>query len=152
MQSHVIAAARRASRHRYEITLAIALALTTGVLLIATPILLTTAAVEWKHGRRRSCLLSLALILVLARAIGWLSRELRGLPHGRWHLCGQCGAPIEAPSRAAFCSHACRTYARLERDAVDNDPRIAARAGRRLRNLRLRELAEADPQLEKVPF
>jgi hypothetical protein len=152
MRSHVIAAAPWARRHRYEITLATALALTTGVLVVATPILLTAAAVEWKHGRRRSRLLSLALILALARAVAWLSRELRNLPHGRWHPCGQCGAPIQAPSRAAYCSHPCRTYARLERNALDNDPRIAARAQRRLHNLRLRELADSDPQLEEVPF
>jgi hypothetical protein len=43
-------------------------------------------------------------------------------------------------------------YARIERDALNNDPRIAARAERRLRNIRLRELADSDAALEEVPF
>jgi hypothetical protein len=74
------------------------------------------------------------------------------MPQSKWHPCAQCGTPIEEPSRAAYCSHACRTYARLERAALDHDPPIAARAERRLRNLRLRELADTDPRLEEVPF
>jgi hypothetical protein len=31
------------------------------------------------------------------------------------HPCNQCGSPIGAPSRAAYCSPACRKYASLER-------------------------------------
>jgi hypothetical protein len=151
MQSHVIRATRWARRHHHEIVVTAGLIITGAALIIATPVLLTIAAVEWKQGRRRRRLLSLALILVLARAMAWLWRELRHVPHGRWHPCGQCCAPIEEPSRAVYCSHACRTYARLERAALDDDPRIATRAERRLRNVRLRELAN-DPQLKEVPF
>jgi hypothetical protein len=113
---------------------------------------LLLAAIEWKQARRRRRLLGLALLAEVAHAIVWLWDELHGAPHGSWHPCGQCRRPIEEPSRAAYCSHACRSYARLERDAQANDPRIADRAERTLRAIRLQRLAEQDPRLAEVPF
>jgi hypothetical protein len=40
----------------------------------------------------------------------------------------------------------------LERDAQANDPRIAERAQRRLRAVRLRELADQNDDWDQVPF
>ncbi|HZL19872.1 MAG TPA: hypothetical protein VFG23_19210 [Polyangia bacterium] len=51
--------------------------------------------------------------LVLAALAGFVTGRRRGAVT---HPCSQCGSPIGAPSRAAFCSPACRTYARLERE------------------------------------
>jgi hypothetical protein len=79
-----------------------------------------------------------------------LWRDLRGVPHGRWHPCAQCRAPIEEPSRAWYCSPGCRRFARLERDAEAFDPEIAERARERLR--RLQRQADTDPALVEIPF
>jgi len=154
MQSHVIRVTRALWAHRYPIALGVALACTVAMLVVATPWLLVIALIEHRYGgaKRRRRLIGLACIAVLAYAARWLWREMHGIPHRAWHACAQCGRPIEAPSRAAYCSHACRTYARLERDALDNDPRIAERAERRIRNMRLREVAHATPEWEEVPF
>ena len=115
MQSHVIAVLRWLYWHRYEIALTAALAITTAFLVLVGPVLLALAAVEWKQARRRQRLLSLVLVLLLARTARWLWRELRGSPQGGSHPCGQCGVPIAAPSRAEYCSPACRRYAHLTR-------------------------------------
>jgi hypothetical protein len=152
MQAHVIAGSRWLQQHRHQITVAAALAVTLTALLLATPLLFPIAAVEWKQTPRRKRVLSLTLLAVLTRATIWLWCELRDVPHGPWHPCAQCGRPIEAPSRAAYCSHACRNWARLERDALDNDPRIAEWAARRLRNRRFRDLADNDLDMTEVPF
>jgi hypothetical protein len=125
------------------------------LLLITGPFLGLLAVIEWKlqpPTRRKPRLIGLLLIRLLLSALAWLWCELHGVPHRRWHPCVQCGKPIEAPSRAEYCSPACRRYARLERDALDNDPRLADRAARRLRNLRYRELVDNDPNLDQVPF
>jgi hypothetical protein len=53
-----------------------------------------------------------ALYLVCVRAC---FREALGRRADNGHPCGQCGAPIEPPSRAEYCSPACRRYARLAR-------------------------------------
>lgn len=46
--------------------------------------------------------------------------------HG-FHGCGKCGAPIQAPSRAIYCSPACRNYAALERAHTERSAeRLAA--------------------------
>jgi hypothetical protein len=103
-------------------------------------------------GRRRQQPAGLIAFLTLVTAVRWLWDELHDAPHRPWHPCAVCHRPIEEPSRAAYCSHECRTIARLERDALDNDPRIASRAERRLRNKRLRDLADQDADLEEVPF
>ncbi len=43
------------------------------------------------------------------------------------HACLQCGHPIAAPSRAMYCSPACRKYAALERAATEErSARLAA--------------------------
>lgn len=152
MQAQGIALWRWTCLHRREIAATAALVTVAGALLALGPALLALAAVEWKHSRRRRRLGTLALALLLARAVLWLWRDIRAVPHGHWHPCAQCGRPIEAPSRAAYCSHLCRTYARVERNAQANDPRIAERAERRLRAIRLRDLADRDPQLEEVPY
>jgi hypothetical protein len=155
MRHHVIAAYQRISANRYQLLLTTGLLLTFVLLVFVAPLLLTLAGMEIKRrGRKhgRQPVIGLILIGSLVSAIRWLWRELHGMPHRAWRPCTQCGAPIEAPSRRAYCSHACRSYARLERDALDNDPRIAARAERRLRNMRLRQLAVGDPRLDEVPF
>jgi hypothetical protein len=45
------------------------------------------------------------------------------------HPCVQCGKPIGAPSRAAYCSPGCREYARLERAKRESDARALAAFG-----------------------
>jgi hypothetical protein len=120
------------------------------VSLVAFPVLLVGAMFEWKYSRRRTRLLSVAVAGLLARAVVWLWQELRGLPHGRWHPCMQCGTPIEAPSRASYCSPACRRYARLERDARSPDPWLAERSAARLRVLS--RIAAAGPASSDIPF
>ena len=139
------------SNHRPELTLTAALGLMAAVLLIALPWLLLLGAVEWKTIRRRR-ILGLAVAGQLLRASRWLWCELTDTPHGPWHPCAQCGLPIDDRSQAAYCSHACRRYARLERDAQANDPRIADRAERRLRAIRLQTLADQNPDWAEVPF
>ena len=49
---------------------------------------------EWKQSGRRRRLLTLALLGLLLRAVVWLWRDLRSVPHGNWHPCAPCGAPI----------------------------------------------------------
>ena len=155
MQPHVNGAFRWISAHRYELALITCLLITLALLICAAPFLLALAALESQqdhHRRGRNRLCGLIVLSALIKAVRWFWFELNQIPHHRWHACAQCGRPIEEPSRAAYCSHTCRSYARLEREALDNDPRMTARAERRLRNLRLRQLADADPQLEEVPF
>lgn len=150
MQDQGIALWRWLSWHRYQLVIGAALVAVGAVLLIVGPALLAVAAVGWKYSRRRSRLLSLALLGLLARALVWLWKELRGLPHGSWHPCIQCGSPIEAPSQAWYCSPACRSYARLERDARSPDPWTAERAETKLRVLSRLDLV--DPHLSEIPF
>jgi hypothetical protein len=151
MRSHGIALCRWTCLHRHELLVAAAFAVTAATLLFVGPLLLALAALEWKMStRRKSRLLGLVFAAVLTRALLWLWRDLRGVPHRRWHACAQCRGPIEAPSRAWYCSPGCRRYARLERDAGAFDPVIAGRARARLR--RLREQADRDPALAEIPF
>lgn len=150
MHAHGTALWRWLLCHRLAIAAGAALALIAALLVLVGPALLVLAALEWKHSRRRARLLSLALIGLLARAVVWLWQELRGLPHGQWHPCAQCGAPIEAPSRAWYCSPACRRYARLERDARSPDPWTAERAETRLRLVW--GASVADPESAEIPF
>jgi hypothetical protein len=136
--------------HRLQIAAGSPLALVVALLVTAGPALLAVAAVEWKYTHRQNRVLSLALLGLLARWLIWLWQEMRGLPHGWWHPCAQCGAPIQAPSRAWYCSPACRRYARLERDARSPNPWLAERAETRLR-LVTRANA-ADPASSEIPF
>ena len=149
MRSQDIALWRWICWHRRELAVTAAFAVTVGVLIVAGPWLLLLAAVEWKTGRRGRRLLGLALATLLLRAAVWLWRDLRGVPHGRWHPCAQCRAPIEEPSQAWYCSPGCRRYARLERDAAAFDLRIAERAQQRLQ---LREHMAVNPALTEIPF
>ena len=149
MRSQVIAPWRWICWHRRELAVTAAFAPTVTLLVFAGPWLILLAAVEWKTGPRRKRLLGLALATWLLWATVWLWRDLRGVPHGRWHPCAQCHAPIEEPSRAWYCSPACRRYARLERDAEAFDPRIAQRAQQRLL---LTECTALDPALTEIPF
>jgi hypothetical protein len=147
MHPHGIALWRWLSRHRYQLTLATALVFIAVVLLFVGPMLLAVGAFEWKSSHRR--LLGLTVLGLLARSIVLLWQKLHGIPHGRWHPCAQCGAPIEAPSKAWYCSPFCRRYARLERDARSLDPWAAERAA-----VRLRVLARpaVDPGSSEIPF
>jgi hypothetical protein len=150
MHSHGIALWRWLSWHRSQLAAGLSFALVAAVLVTAGPALLAVAAVEWKYTRRRNRMLSPALLGLLGRGLVWLWQELRGLPHGPWHPCAQCGAPIEAPSQAWYCSPACRRYAPLERDARSPDPWLAERAQTRLRFLT--HASAADPSLSEIPF
>lgn len=150
MQDQGIALRRWLSWHRYQLAAGAALALVAALLVLIGPALLVLAAIEWKNSSRRSRLLGLALVGLLARAVVWLWQELRGLPHGNWHPCAQCGGVIEASSRAWYCSPACRRYARLEREARSPDPWAAERAAARLRVLS--RLDVVDPRSSELPF
>lgn len=138
------------SWHRLQIAAATGLVAVAAVLLFTGPALLVVAAVEWKYSRRRSRVLGLALLGLLARALVWLWQELRNVPHGPWHPCAQCGAPIEAPSQAWFCSPACRRHVRLERDSHCPNPWVAERAETRLRLVT--SANAADPESSEIPF
>jgi hypothetical protein len=146
MQTQGTALWRWLCRQRRELAAGAALVVVIVLFICLAPSLLAMAAIEWKHGRRRERLRSLALALLLLRALAWFWRDLRGVPHGRWHACMQCGAPIEEPSRARYCSHACRRYTRLARHAAGGDEQAAARL------VRLRRLADIDPALNEIPF
>jgi hypothetical protein len=152
MRNHGIAIGRWLLWHRHELLLTSALAGTLLLLFATSPPLLLVAAVEWKQarGRRSPRLLGLAVLATLLRAVVWLWRELRGVPHGAWHPCVVCGAPIEAPSRAWYCSPGCRRHARLEREAQAFDPDVAERAAEQLR--RLHRPPAHDPALAEIPF
>jgi hypothetical protein len=56
------------------------------------------------------------LIVTSALAIVYLLWRKRD---SNWHACGQCGVPIEPPSRAEYCSPTCRRYARLRREELE---------------------------------
>lgn len=150
MQAQGIALWRWLSWHRYQLAAAAALIVASATLLFLGPALLAAAALEWKYSRRPNRLLSLAVFGLLLRAVFWLGKELRNLPHGEWHPCAQCGAPIETPSRACYCSPACRRYARLERDAQSPEAWTAERAETRLRLVW--SASVVDPESSEVPF
>ena len=150
MQAQGIALRRWLTWHRLQLAAGAGITLVDALLVFVGPLLLVLTAMEWKYSRRRNRLLSSALIGLLARAVVWLWQEMRGLPHGRWHPCAQCGAPIEAPSRAWYCSPACHRYARLERDARSPDPWLAERAETRLRLVW--SASVADPESSEIPF
>jgi len=147
MLDHRTPLLRRLSCHRYQLALATALVLTAAVFVVSAPVLLAIATYEWKCSHRR--LLGLALLGSLARSSVWLWRELQGLPHGDWHPCAQCGARIQEPSRAMYCSPLCRRYARLERDVRSLDPWASERAAVRLRVL---SRPAGDPASSEIPF
>ena len=140
--------------HRRQLALAAAVVVAAAGLVLAGPWLLLAAALEWKtanpHKRRR--LLAVGVAVRWWRLLVWLWRELAGAPQGPWHPCAQCGRPILDRSRACYCGHACRRYARLERDAASANPQVAEGAAQRLRALRLRSLAEGRPEWAEVPF
>jgi hypothetical protein len=144
---------RRRWLDRRRLTLAAAVALLAASGLLAAPWLALLALVEWKvaGNRRRRQMFLVAAAGLWWRALVWLWRELHGVPHRPWHPCAQCGRPIEQPSRAAYCSHGCRQYARLRREA-EADGRVADRARRRLRAIELRRLADERPEWAEVPF
>lgn len=150
MHCHGIALWRWLSWHRLQVGAATALVGVLALLLFAGPALLAVAGLEWKYSRRPNRLLSLAIAALLVRAAFWLWQEVRNLPHGHWHPCAQCGAPIESPSRAWYCSPACRCQARLERDARSPDPWLAERAESRLRLVW--SASVADPESSEIPF
>src|SRR5438132_962676 len=112
MHTQRIALWRWPIRHRRQLAAGTALTAVAALLAALGPLLLAGAAVEWKRSRRKPPrLLGLALAGLLARALVWLWRDLQNVPKGDWHPCAQCGAPIEGPSKAWYCSPACRRYA-----------------------------------------
>jgi hypothetical protein len=104
----------------YLIWLALPYLLVLGVLLVLVPRLRTGSR------RRRSGTGLAALAIALVAAQYGLRRQGRGFGPS-WHPCEQCGHPIDKPSRARYCSQACRRYARMRR-------------------------AAAEPELDEVPF
>lgn len=150
MHDQGIALWRWLSWHRLQIAAVTALISVAALLLFTGPALLVAAALEWKYSRRPNRLLSLAVLGVFSRTVVWLWQELRNLPHGEWHPCAQCGAPIEAPSQAWYCSPACRRYARLDRDARSPDPWHAEQAETRLRLVW--NAGVVDPESSEIPF
>jgi hypothetical protein len=104
----------------YLIWLALPYLLLLGVLLV----LVSRLRGGSRRRRRGTGVAELAIALVAARYS--LRRQGRGFGPS-WHPCEQCGHPIDRPSRARYCSEACRRYARLRR-------------------------AAAAPELEEVPF
>lgn len=149
MHPHGIALWRWLSSHRLQLAVATALVGVSVLLVFTGPALVVVAAIEWKYSRRPNRLLSFAVMGLIVGAVLWLWQELSGTPHGPWHPCAQCGAPIEAPSRAWYCSPLCRRYARLERDARSPDPWLAERASVRLR---LFARPTVDPASSEIPF
>src|SRR6266851_2011944 len=128
MQAQGIALWRWLCWRRREIWIGVTLVVAVAVLMFVGPWLLLLAAVEWKTSRRRRArLLGLVLTVLLVRAVVRLWQEFWDVPHGRWHPCMQCGHPIEAPSRAWYCSPSCRRYAQLERRAAGGDERATNR-------------------------
>jgi hypothetical protein len=141
--------ARQVWFHRRQIAAGLALALTVGVLVVATPWLLTLALVERHQTRRKTRLLGLIVLAALAQAVGWLWHELWRHPLepcGPWHPCQHCGFPITDKSRARYCSPGCRRLARLTVRARSDD-----RAASRL--ARLQQSAPSyDPATSEIPF
>jgi hypothetical protein len=147
MHSHGIALWRWLTSHRYQLAVTTALILAAVALVCLAPVLLAVGAAEWKARHRR--LLGLAILGLLGRSIVWLRREALGIPHGTWHPCVQCGAPIEAPSQAWYCSPLCRRYAQLERNLRSPDPWAPERAAVRLRLVTRPPVAAASSE---IPF
>lgn len=67
-----------------------------------------------------------ALIVLSGLAIAHLFWRKRD---STWHACGQCGVPIEPPSRAEYCSPTCRRYARLRREELERRNELSASFG-----------------------
>jgi hypothetical protein len=154
MHDHRTAGFGRHWNDRRRLALATAILVIAAVLVVTGPWLALLAAVEWKLAakpHRGGRLIGWATAGLLWRALVWLWLELAEAPHGPWHPCAQCGRPIERPSRAAYCSHSCRQYALLERDA-QADGRVADRARRRVRAIELRRLTDERPEWVEVPF
>ena len=139
MHNHATAAAAGSPTHRDQIALATALVLRLSTLLVvSTPFLLVAGGIEWKQSRKRKRLLALALIAQLA-TIAWsgcgMNCTARRTAPGI-HAPNAAGRSRNPPGPPTARTPAAR-YARLERDAQANDPRIAERAERRLRAIRL---------------
>jgi hypothetical protein len=95
--------------------------------LLLLGVLLVLVSRHRRDSRRRRRGIGVAeLVIALVAANYGLRRQGRGFGPS-WHPCEQCGHPIDKPSRARYCSEACRRYARLRR-------------------------AAAAPELEEVPF
>jgi len=135
--------ARLLWQHRRELALSLLLITLATTLAALGPPLLIIAALQ-EPSRRRS--LPLGVLRNLWDAVAWSWRQLHRMPRPGWRPCEQCGFPIEPPSRARFCSPACRRYGRLPRLAAGGDERAAARHDR------LRRLADLDPALTEIPF
>jgi hypothetical protein len=92
-------------------------------LLLTTVALAAFARLPGRHRRRGTAFALVEATIALIAAVYGLHRQ--GKRFGpSWHPCAQCGAPIDRPSRAAYCSAACRRYARLRREAAE-DPELA---------------------------
>jgi hypothetical protein len=89
---------------------------------IALVFSLFIALVSGSRGRRSHPELVVAAALAIVYAL-WRGRN------ADWHACGQCGVPIEPPSRAEYCSPSCRRYARLQREAFDRRAETLASYG-----------------------
>jgi len=104
--------ARTALRILRFITLSAVSAIIVGTALV----LALVVSITESSRQRRSRLARPALIVTSALAIVYLLWRKRD---SNWHACGQCGVPIEPPSRAEYCSPTCRRYARLRREELE---------------------------------
>lgn len=84
--------------------------------LFTWPFRMAAVAAGIRPPRRRGSrtMIALALESTLALVLSAFGLRRRGGRIGpSWHPCENCGAPIEKPSRAAYCSQACRRDANI---------------------------------------
>lgn len=85
--------------------------------LFTWPFRMAAVAAGIKTSRRsasRKGLIAVAFESTLALLLSAFGLARQGRRIGpSWHPCENCGAPIEKPSRAAYCSQACRRDANI---------------------------------------
>lgn len=110
------------------ILICIASALIVGVALVIALVVAITGSSRDKRRRNSG---HPELIVAAAIAIVFVLWRKRASDRrvSDWHACGQCGVPIEPPSRVEYCSPTCRRYARLRREELDRRSELLASFG-----------------------
>lgn len=68
--------------------------------------------------REHRTMIALAVESTAALVLSALGLRRAGRRIGpSWHPCEECGQPIDAPSKAAFCSESCRRHQSIRRRA-----------------------------------